>query len=367
MTVRTWPTRLDGDPVSCVQLGAHLRRMAQDVAAMAAGVSQERATVAWVGSASGNAALRVSACATAVQRTASRLRELADGTTALGEELARVASELGRARAGALAAGLPATADGFSAPEGHGAAALVQAAREREARAHQALGSLLVSVTQGAFARRTARDLGDGLLLLPPDGDAWDRVAWGVGLPGALVSLPTDRLKANVSLVVSGATSSTDARVARTARAVEAAEPVGKGVLKGLGVAGNLLTVGLDGREQWRADADDPALTEAERVGRTAVRGAIEGGLTIGGAALCAAALSPIPGGAFVGGVVGGKLGEIGGKWAADIAVEHVDDVIELASDAADLAGDAAEAASDAADAVGDVAGEVSDKLCFWD
>ena len=367
MTMETWSTHLDGDPVACVQLGARLRQIAQDVAAMAAGASGERATVTWIGNASGHAALRVSACATAAQRTAGRLRELAEAATALGEELAGVASELGRARARALAEGQPATAEGFSAPEGHAAVALVRDAREREARAHEALGGLLVRVTQGSFARRTARDVVDGLLLLPPDGDRWDVVAWGVGLPGALVSLPTDRLKANVSLVVSGATNSTDARVARTARAAEAAAPAGKGALRCLGVAGNVLTVGLDGREQWRADADDPALTRSERVGRTAVRGAIEGGATVLGAAALGTALSPFPGGTFVGGVVGGKIGEIGGKLAADIAVEHVDDVIELASDAKDLAGDAAETASDAVDAVGDVAREVSDKLCFWD
>lgn len=363
----SWSTRLDGDPVACGQLAARLQQMAADVSGVARAVSRERQTAGWVGNASGSAHLRVSACATATERCADRLQALSAAVWALGDALAGVESQLGRARACARADGLTVTTDGFHAPEGHQAAAQVQAARAEEAAAHATLVGALVALTQGSFVRRTTLDLVNGLLLLPPESDAWDKAAWGVGIPGAVASIPTDRFKASLSLVAAGAVHSEDVHVARTARVAEAMAPAGKGALRGLGFVGNGATVVLDSRDQWRADADDPSLTGAERIGRTAVRGAIEGGATILGAGAGAALLSPIPGGSFVGGVVGGKVGELVGGWAADNAVEYVDDVIEFASDAKDLAEDAAEAASDAADAVADMAGEVTDKLCFWD
>lgn len=362
-----WPTHVPGDPAACRALARELHAMAAEIDRVGAAVALKGGPPGWVGTASDRAAGRVTLAATTAECLADRVRRLAGGVDRVGVELAEVEAELAQARARAASDGLVVSPDGFHAPEAHGAVALWRAARDGEARAHHTLSGVLLAVTQGSFAARSATDLRDTLFLVPPvGGDAWEKAAWAVGVPGALASLPTDRFKTRASFVVSTATQSTDPRVARAAGAVEATAPAGKGALKALGAAGNVLTVGLAGREQWRADADHDRLTEAERVGRTAVRAVVEGGATIAGATLLGGFCSPVPGGALVGGAVGGWLGGMAGKAAADVAVEQVDEVIAIANDTAEAVGDAAEAVGEAADAVGEAAEEVGDRLCFW-
>lgn len=233
--------------------------------------------------------------------------------------------------------------------------------------AHAQLGQVM--------ARVRGDGISDGLLssvlrLPPVGGDHWEYTAWAVGLPGAVVSLPGDRLTANLSLVATAATRSTDDAIRRAATAIDAAKPAAKHALKELGLAGDVLSVGLSGRDQWRADADDASMPDAERVGRTVVRATLEGGGSAGGAILLGGLLSPIPGGTFVGGAAGGWAGGKLGELAADHAVEHVDEALAVADAAGDALSDAGDAVSEAAaevgDVVGDVAGSVRDSLCLW-
>lgn len=115
---------------------------------------------------------------------------------------------------------------------------------------------------------------------------------------------------------------------------------------KWLGRAGGAVTFATSAYGQWTADADDPSLTDAERVGRTAWRGGTAAAGAWGGATAGAAIGTAIfPGaGTVVGGLVGGAIGgfvgsEFGGA-TVDWVGDRVDDVWEGAKDVGGAIGD---------------------------
>lgn len=96
-----------------------------------------------------------------------------------------------------------------------------------------------------------------------------------------------------------------------------------------LGPAGGVAQGGLGFMQQWKADADDPMLSESERIGRAGLHGLAEGGGSWafaavgakGGGALGFAIAGP-PGAvasAAIGGVLGGLAGSEVGGWVADV------------------------------------------------
>ncbi len=106
---------------------------------------------------------------------------------------------------------------------------------------------------------------------------------------------------------------------------------------KYLGPAGHVLTGGLAFADRWTEDAGDPSLSTGERV----VRGAVDGGANVAGAAAGAWAgakggaaagavigsIFPGPGtaiGGVVGGVIGGIAGGITGGGLADAAIDWI-------------------------------------------
>lgn len=379
-----WSTGLDGDVAACGELAARLHQMAVDVDRVAAAVSREAVTPIWIGTASESAAVRVAAAVASGHRLAQRMQALGDGLRDLAGALARAAAGLEHARALALADGLAVTADGFSAPSHHSASRAVRAARDDEFRAHQALGGVLRRVTEGPVAARLLTAVVDGVLNIPdPDDDLLGQTSWLVGLPGTADVL-SDTTKARLSAArVSGvarALGSQNPQVAGAAAAVTRAGPMVTRVAKAAGPAGKVLTVVTAGQGQWQADADDRRLSTTDRVGRTVVRGTLEGGTALAGAiavgepmAALGTMICPGVGTVVLGGIgagVGAFVASEAGRAAIDSVVEGVDDVIDLAGDAASAAGDAAshavDAAEDAADAVGDAAGKVADKVCFW-
>lgn len=308
---------------------------------------------------------------------AQRVSEVADGLDRLGRVLAGVRADLATAQAVAVAAGLAAQGSGFSAPYGHDAAVRVRAARAREDAAHRELAAVLLNVREGGLAERFGVSLVEGLVHLPPDdGGVLGQVAWAVGLPGTAGVL-SDRAKGALAHRARGALDKAVASdmplVAGAGRVAAGAAPVATRLVKASGPVGNGLTVATAGHQQWQDDADDPRLSTADRVGRTAVRAGLEGGAAlaggfVGGQYGAAIGTMILPGaGTAIGTVVGAGVGAFvateAGRAAVDTAVETVDDVIDLAESAADAAG---EAASDAAEAVGDAAETVAEKLCFW-
>lgn len=117
---------------------------------------------------------------------------------------------------------------------------------------------------------------------------------------------------------------------------------------KWLGRAGGVLTFATSAYGQWTADADDPTLTDAERVGRTAWRGGTAAtGAWVGatGGAAIGTAIFPGAGtvvGGLVGGAVGGLLGsEVGGA-TVDWVGDRVDDAWEGVKNIGGVIGDGA-------------------------
>lgn len=378
-----WPTHLDGDPTACTALATRLHEIASDVEHVTTAVSRQLATPSWAGDASESAALRVAAETASTHHLARRMQALAGGVRELAASLRRAATDLAHARALALGDGLTVTADGFTAAGQHPAAQAVRRVREEEFRAHQALAAVLRTVTEGTVAERLLSSVVDSVLHLPdPDGDLLDQTSWLVGLPGV-----ADLLPANAMARLSGARAGVLARalgsglphVAGAASAARRATPIARRVAKASGPVGNVLTVVTEGQGQWQADADDPRLSTADRVGRTATRATLGGAVAIEGAIVggqigaAAGSVVPVVGtavGGVVGAAVGGFVASELGRSSVDAAVEGADDVIDLAGDAASVVGGAAsragDAAGDAAHAVGDVAGDVADKVCFW-
>lgn len=312
-----------------------------------------------------------------LRELAQRVSEVAEGLDRLGRELAEVHADLTTAQTVAVTAGLPAQGTVFDAPYGHEAAILVRAARAREDAAHRKLAAVLLKAREGGLAERFGVSLVEGLVHLPPDdGDLLEQVSWAVGLPSA-AGILSDRAKAAIAHRARGAldkaVASSVPLVAAAGRVTAGAAPVAAGMVKASGPVGNGLTVATAGHQQWQDDADDPRLSTADRVGRTAVRAGLEGGAAlaggfVGGQYGAAIGTMILPGaGTAIGTVVGAGVGAFvateAGRAAVDTAVEAVDDVIDLGEAAADAAG---EAASDAADAVGDAAEAVADKVCFW-
>lgn len=374
-----WPTDLDGDPVACGALAARLRHLATEVDQAAKAVTHDVRAPVWSGGARDRAALRVSAEAASADRIARRMRSLAVDVAELGEALGRAAAVLAGAHARAVAHGLPTTAGGFTAAPDHPAAQAVRAARDDEFRAHQALATALRTVTEGGVAERLVTSVVDGVLHLPdPDDDLLGQASWIVGLPGA-GDLLTDQAKTRLATFrahrVARALGSENPHVAGAAAAVTRAGPVVARVAKASGPAGAVLTVVTEGRSQWQADADDPRLSTADRVGRTATRATLGAAVAIEGAIIGAAVGSAIPvvgtaAGAVVGAAVGSFVVSELGRSSVDAAVEGADEVIDLAGAAASAVGDAAShaaaAVDDAAGAIGDTVGTAADKICFW-
>lgn len=372
-----WPTHLDGEPAECHALAVRLRALATEVDATARAVSGDVLAPFWIGSASDNAVVRVSAAAACGERLGRRMRQLAHGVGELGAALARAAEELTHARGRAVADGLSVTPDGFTAPADHPAAQAVSRVRADEVRAHQAMAGVLRAVTEGPVAQRLVSSVVEGVLHLPdPEGDLLAQSAWLAGLPGVADLLPDragTRLGAIGSRGLARALASESPHVVAMGAAVARAAPIATRVAKASGPVGNVLTVVTEGQAQWQADGDDPRLSTADRVGRTAVCATLGGSVAIGGAIVggqiggAVGSAIPVVGtaaGAVVGAAIGGFAASELGRSSVDAAVEGVDDVIDLAGSAAS---GAAEAVSDAADAAGDAAEEVADKVCFWD
>lgn len=81
----------------------------------------------------------------------------------------------------------------------------------------------------------------------------------------------------------------------------------------------------VSGWDQWDKDSDNPALSDAERTGRTAIRGTAVAAGALGGAAAGAAVGSVVPVvGTAIGGVVGGLVGGIVGSGIMDGVTDKV-------------------------------------------
>lgn len=129
------------------------------------------------------------------------------------------------------------------------------------------------------------------------------------------------------------------------------------------GRVGIPITAVTSGWEQWQADADDPSLDTGERVDRTATKAATttagavagaKGGAMLGGAIGTAIA----PGvGTVVGGAVGGLVGGVGGAMAGGAVGDFVNEQWD----------GAVHAVGDTADALGDGLSDAGDALTFWD
>lgn len=384
-------THLDGDAASCQAASTQLARLVRQLRDAEAGLVHEPGNLrGWEGPAS--TAWRV--------RTAERAAEAADLTTRLElvgmalEDLARgldaVGGLLQRARDVAAGGGLVVTAGGILGPPpaiGAGptgqldawatASALVGDARAQETSAHAIVRGRL----ETACAPGVTATILSAFSLTAPEGDALDVGSWCLGIGSTATGLMTKRARAALLDSAKGVfrfgVDEAELAGSRAAIASGGAKTVGI-IAKRAGLAGSVLTVALDGREQWRADSDDERLSHADKVGRTIVRGAVEGGFTVAGATILGGICSPIPGGTLVGGAIGGYGGHIVGKFAADVAVEQVDEVIDAAEDVGDAVRDAAGAVADAGGAALDTADEIKDeavdkakdvgkKLCFWD
>lgn len=371
MTDLYWPTTLAGSVGQCRATAVGLRDLGQRVRVASLVAERQRGVAGWHGRAEASAGREVATTIRELEAVADRTQDLAEALADFVRLLGGVEEQLAAARAVATATGLRVSGAGFFASGGHEAAVMVRAARAREGAAHEGLGHALVSVRDGGRAERLVTSAVSGVLRLPPTGgDRWDHAGWALGLPGSVAALPTERVKAQLALVATAATQSTDATVRRAASAVDRLAPRASQAVKELGVVGDVVTVGLAGREQWRADADDASMTEAERIGRTTVRAGIEGLATVGGAVVVGGLLSPIPGGTFVGSAIGGWAGQRVGGLVADVAVTYVDDALVIAEAVGDTAQDAADdvvgAARGVADAAGEAADAVADRLCAW-
>lgn len=358
-----WPTGVDGDPAGCRAAGSRLSDLGARLRQAALRLSPDCAAPDWSGPASRAADGKIAGARVSLSAAADRCDVVARAVTRLGADLSEVTAALADAAQLAVSDGLTVDATGFFAEAGHRAVEAALRARAAESTAHARLRAGLPAAPGPDASDQLQR----ALLHLPPeDGDALDMAAWAVRQPGAVAGLPGQWVNGHLSWAVHSASQSTDDGIRRIGSVLEAAKPVGKQVLADLRLTGNVLTVGLSARSQWQEDAIDPAMSDTERVTRSAVRGTIEGGATIVCAAALGGFLSPIPGGAFVGGAAGGWAGkQVGGK-VADIAVDHVDDALELVQDAGDTVSGAAEAVRDAADVVGDAAEDVGDKIVFW-
>lgn len=360
-----------GSPSDCLRTERELRTMATELRRVGARTARVGEIPGWLGVASAASALQATESGRSLEDLSHRAGGLGHAVGELGRALALVEERLQGALSLAVASGLVVDGDGFWATDDDPAARAVAAARDLEDRAHSALRGALPRLDgEGFFS-----GLGTALSPCLSGHDGWETAAWAVGVPGTVAGLPGTWVTSHLDGMTTAATHSTDPRIRRVATAIErvgalAEAPAAKRTMTGLGVVGDVFEVGFDARERWRADGDDPTMDNRERMARAAVQGAVEGGCTIGGATFGAALLSPIPGGSFVGGAVGGWAGHKFGGWAADHAVEHVDEALEAYDAAADAVSDAADEArktvTDASDAVGDAAGRVADKVCFW-
>jgi uncharacterized protein YukE len=317
-------------------------------------------------------------------RTISELEDLSVRTRALAASLRRfadtvesVSAQVERARAEAVAAGVRVTATAIEVSHlplavtdaASRACATVGAARQREHGAHAGLQAD-VDASRGECLLENVLEKTGFLVRDNPD--------------------TADRSKHVYRVTSAAADFAATTKLARLELLDPLAADASRWRLAGrvTGPAGRALAVGYSAELQWQADADDPNLSTADRVGRTAVRGALEGGsAVVGGITGSQIGMSIgtmiCPGvGTAVGGLVGGAAGAFAttraGRSTADAAVEAVDDVIDVAADLGDAIGDAAGAvvdagsealdkADDVKDAAVDKARNVGKKLCFWD
>ncbi|MDO7866871.1 hypothetical protein [Nocardioides jiangxiensis] len=367
--IHHWDTQVAADPAQCRTAAAAVHRLSRCLGSAALDLAP-RCDGEWTGPASTAASQRTVAAARHLSAAADRCSVLAAALDGFAQALATVCEDLRVATSVALDAGLTIDHSGFYSASDHPAAIAVRRARADEATAHAVFRSRLPKPA----APDAWTDLSRALLDAPPrGGDTAEWLAWSASQPGSLAGLPGRRLSAELEWFTRSAAASTRPFIGRAGSLLEAARPAGAHLLRELGLAGSVLTVGLDARHQWTADAAHPSMSATERSLRAGVRGAVEGGMTLAFAAGGAAALAAMPGGAYLGGTLGAWAGQRVGGAVADVAVEHVDDVLRVAetlgdtgSDVVDAVGHAAEAVDDAADAVGDAVGQASDRLCFW-
>jgi gas vesicle protein len=375
----TLSTVVAGDPAECRAAAALLRRTAGDAceAADRARSADPSSGGSWVGPARQAFEVQRTRSVTALEDLASRARRLARSIYDFADALESVSALMEQARSEAVAAGAPVTPSAIEVTflplamtdATSRACAAVDAARQREGAAHAALRAALDASRGESLLENFLEKTG---FMAPDNPDT------------------ADRLKQVYRLTSAGADFVATSKLARLELLSPAAAQASRWRHVGAvtGPAGRALAVGFSAKHQWRADADDPNLSTADRVGRTAVRGVVEGGTAIAGGITGGQIGGSIgtmicPGiGTAVGGVVGGVAGAFAttklGKSTADAAVEAVDDVIDVAEDVGEAIGEAAGAVVDAGDAALDAADDVKDaavdkakdvgkKLCFWD
>jgi hypothetical protein len=372
-------TVVGGDRAGCRAAAAHLRDLADraEDAAHRMRDADPSAGVTWAGRALQAFEVQRRSSVAALENLAARTRTLAAAIRVFADEVEAINTQLEQARSEATAAGVPVTPTAievsylpFEMTEATSrACTAVDAARHREAAAHAAL--------------RAAVDASRGECLV-------ENILERLGFMAADNPDTADRLKQVYRLTSAAADFVATTKLARLKLLDPVAADASRLKLVGAvtGPAGKVLAVGFSARHQWQADEDDPNLSTTDRVGRTAVRGALEGGSAIAGGIVggeIGASIGTMvcPGvGTAVGGIVGGTLGAIAttkaGQATADAAVEAVDDVIDAAEEVGDAVGDAAGAVADAGGAALDTADEIKDKavdkakdvgkkLCFWD
>lgn len=399
---------LHGDPATCRTAATELGRFASTVTAEADTVATQRGRLgrAWSGAASAAAADRLDGVAEAARTLGTRARTLSRALDDVAEGLETARRGLTSARATAVAAGLSVSGDAIrpasapTLPPGTDDAAvqaaatahaarvsayaeaerLAASARTVEADAHAALVAQVGTVTADGPFRWFLEKLG----LLPgsadPDAVAW----WALGGVGTGFGVWADwRRRLGVGRFAPrgpdgrflpvqqpwyrrGPLAASDRNWVARPHQAQAYSRLGTAGTW-VGRAGTVVAVGAAAWNQWEADADDPALGDAERVGRAATSGAATGAGAWAGAALGVkggAALGMVVGGP-VGAVVGGALGGLVGGALGSAAGQAVGDAVK------DWAGEATQAATDALgeawDAAGDGLSSFGDAVSFWD
>lgn len=399
---------LHGDAGTCRTAAGDLDRFAGTITDEAATVTwaQGRLGETWTGTAAAAATSRLDSLASSAHTLAERARTLSTALDTFAAGLDDARAKLDTARSTAYGAGLPVVGDTIHPPvaptlpadaddaavaaagQAHERRAtayataqqLASSARTLETSAHTALLAQVKAVTADDPFQWFLEKLG----LLPQSGDTDDLAWWALGGLGTGFGVWADwRRRLGIGRF---APRGADGRflpiqqpwyrhalqapndrhwVAKPhqAQSYSALGTAGKWV----GRAGTVVAVGSAAWSQWEADADDPSLGDAERVGRAATSGVATGAGAWAGAAVGVkgGAVIGMAVGGPVGAVVGGAVGGLIGGAIGSAAGQAVGDAVK------DWAGEATQAVTDtvgdAWDAAGDGLASFGDAVSFWD
>lgn len=407
-------TVIHGSPASCRSLADQLDRFARTVDQQVSALTSARGNLhtAWSGLAADAAIARLTKIRDSAATLGRRSNILASALPTFATALDDVRTAIDGARAAALAAGLRVTADGIFLPPStaapddpaaqqteagrerafRAAAQAVAAARRAEAAAHAALLNAVAVVDGDDPFTWFLEKLG----IITPGTDVDDVGWWLAGGLGTGFGVWADwRRRLGLGHFAPRGPDGRFVRVHKDAwwrHAMQApddrnwkARPYRADsyhatgtAARWVGRAGTVVAVGAAAWQQWEQDADDPALGDAERVGRAATQGVATGagawaGAAVGvkgGAVVGMAIGGPVGAvvGGAIGGLVGGAIGSSVGQAAGDAIKDWAGDATQVVAAAASDAWDSiADVGGDALAAAGDGLANFGDALTFWD